>query len=351
MPQHFASDNNAGICPEAFAALAEANQAGHAGGYGDDPWTVRAHAAIADVFEHKAKVFFAGNGTAANALVLAHLLEPFDAVIAHAQSHIEEDEANAVGFMGAGAKIVPLAAPDAKLTPDMVREAAGRGRGVHSTRARAVSLTQATELGTVYTPAEIAALCDTAHVAGMKVHMDGARFANAVATLACKPADISWRAGVDVLVFGGVKNGLGFGEAIVFFDAQEVVGNDVDWLAKEQIESRGRVVEDREFDANVAKHGENAREETIGRVLVLLRVDLTVKVFRAAECTAGFRRGINVGAGVARILSGIEQIECAEADLKRITGRIGDVFNDLANLRDDFDEFDRCFRTIAKYAN
>ena len=123
MPQHFASDNNAGMCPEAFAALAEANQAGHAGGYGDDPWTVRAHAAMSEVFEHKAKVFFAGNGTAANALVLAQLLKPFDAVIAHALSHIEEDEANAVGLLGGGAKIVTLAAPHAKLTPDLVREA------------------------------------------------------------------------------------------------------------------------------------------------------------------------------------------------------------------------------------
>lgn len=218
MPQHFASDNNAGMCPEAFAVLAEANQAGHAGGYGDDPWTVRAIAAIADVFEHKAKVFFAGNGTAANALVLAQLLAPFDAVIAHALSHIEEDEANAVGFFGGGAKIVTVAAPHAKLTPDLVREAAGRGRGVHSTRARALSVTQSTELGTVYAPAEIAALCEVAHAAGMTVHMDGARFANAVAALGCAPSDISWKAGVDVLVFGGVKNGLGFGEAIVFFD-------------------------------------------------------------------------------------------------------------------------------------
>jgi threonine aldolase len=231
MPQHFASDNNAGMCPEAFAALAEANQAGHAGGYGDDPWTVRAHAAMSEVFEHKAKVFFAGNGTAANALVLAQLLKPFDAVIAHALSHIEEDEANAVGLLGGGAKIVTLAAPHAKLTPDLVREAAGRGRGVHSTRARALSLTQSTELGTVYTPGEIGALCDVAHGAGMTVHMDGARFANAVASLGCAPADISWKAGVDVLVFGGVKNGLGFGEAIVFFD--EALSEAFAWRVKQ----------------------------------------------------------------------------------------------------------------------
>lgn len=218
MPQQFASDNNAGMCPEALAALAEANSAPHVGGYGDDAWTKRVVADIQQLFEREAKVFFAGNGTAANALVLAQILKPFDAVIAHALSHIEEDEANAVGMVSGGGKIIAASAPHAKLTPEIVREAAGRGRGVHSVRARALSLTQATELGTIYAPGEIAALAATARELGLKVHMDGARFANAVATLGCAPAEIAWRAGVDVLVFGGVKNGLGFGEAIVFFD-------------------------------------------------------------------------------------------------------------------------------------
>jgi len=242
MPQQFASDNNAGMCPAAFAALAAANNEGHAGGYGDDAWTARAIAAIVQLFEHEAKVFFAGNGTAANGLVLAQLLKPFDAVIAHALSHIEEDEANAVGLLSGGAKIVPIASPHAKLTPDLVAQCARRGRGVHSVRPRALSLTQSTELGTVYTASEVGALCEVAHRAGMKVHMDGARFANAVATLGCAPADISWRAGVDVLVFGGVKNGLGFGEAIVFFDAQ--LADTFAWRVKQsgQLTSKMRFV-------------------------------------------------------------------------------------------------------------
>lgn len=231
MSQHFASDNNAAICPEAFAALVEANAAGHASAYGDDAWSKRATAAIEDLFERKSKVFFVGNGTAANALVLAHLLQPFDAVIAHAIAHIEEDEANAVGFMSGGGKIMVADTPHAKLTPAVVGRLARRGRGVHSVRARALSLTQATELGTVYTPDEIAALAAEARKVDLKVHMDGARFANAVATLCCAPADVSWRVGVDVLVFGGVKNGLGFGEAIVFFD--EALADAFDWRVKQ----------------------------------------------------------------------------------------------------------------------
>lgn len=218
MSQQFASDNNAGMCPEAVSALVEANAAGHLPGYGDDLWTTKAVRLLQELFETDAQVFFAGNGTASNALVLAHMLQPFDAVIAHAVSHIEEDEANAVGFFSAGGKILTTQSPDAKLTPELVAEIAGRGRGVHAVRPRALSLTQATELGTVYTADEVAALVAAARRSGLKVHMDGARFANAVAHSGCTPADLSWRAGIDVLVFGGVKNGLGFGEAILVFD-------------------------------------------------------------------------------------------------------------------------------------
>ncbi|MDX2204795.1 MAG: beta-eliminating lyase-related protein [Hyphomicrobiaceae bacterium] len=218
MSQQFASDNNAGMCPEAVSALLEANAAGHVGGYGDDAWTVKAVRLVRELFETDAKVFFAGNGTAGNALALAHLLHPFDAALAHAISHIEEDEANAVGFFSAGGKLLTADTPDAKLTPEAVAALAARGRGVHAVRPRALSLTQATELGTVYKASELSALAEAARKAGLRVHMDGARFANAVAASGRAPADLSWRAGVDVLVLGGVKNGLGFGEAIVFFD-------------------------------------------------------------------------------------------------------------------------------------
>ncbi|RTL66225.1 MAG: threonine aldolase [Hyphomicrobiales bacterium] len=242
MSQQFASDNNAGMCPEAISALLAANAGGHVPAYGDDPWTSKAVTLLKELFETDAKVFFAGNGTAANALVLAHLLQPFDAVVGHALSHIEEDEANAVGFYSSGGKIITADTPNAKLTPHAIAEIAGRGRGVHAVRPRAVSLTQSTELGTVYSPQELAALTDAARRAGLRVHMDGARLANAVAHTGRSPADLTWRAGVDVLVFGGVKNGLGFGEAILFFDA--ALADAFEWRVKQSghLTSKARFV-------------------------------------------------------------------------------------------------------------
>ncbi len=133
-------------------------------------------------------------------------------------SHIEEDEAGAPGFYSGGAKLVTADTPLGKLTPEVVEQLASKGRGVHHVKARVLSLTQATEFGTVYSREEVAALVAAARRHGLKVHMDGARFANAVATLGCTPAEASWRAGVDVLCFGGVKNGLAVGEAVLFFD-------------------------------------------------------------------------------------------------------------------------------------
>ena len=219
MPQQFASDNNAGICPEALEALLRANAEGHVPGYGDDAWTERACARLRELFETDAQVFFVFNGTAANALALAQLCKPYHAVIAHALAHIEEDEAGAPALFSGGAKIVTADTPLAKLTPEAVDALAKKGgRGVHHVKARVLSITQATELGTVYTPGEVGALCEMARSHDLKVHMDGARFANALATLHCSPAELSWRAGVDVLCLGGVKNGLAVGEAVLFFD-------------------------------------------------------------------------------------------------------------------------------------
>jgi threonine aldolase len=185
MPQQFASDNNAGICPEALEALLRANAEGHVTGYGDDPWTERARVRLRELFETDAQVFFVFNGTAANALALAQLCKPYHAVIAHAFSHIEEDEAGAPALFSGGAKIVTADTPLAKLTPAAVDVLALKGqRGVHHVKARALSITQATELGTVYTPGEVGALCEVARSHGLAVHMDGARFANALATSA-----------------------------------------------------------------------------------------------------------------------------------------------------------------------
>ena len=216
-PIQFASDNNAGICPEAMQALRDANT-GHVFAYGRDRWTERAQQAIAEVFDAEARVFLVFSGTAANALGLSAMCRNTDAVLCHAFAHINVDECGATEFFSGGAKLLGIDTPHAKLTPDAVAARCGTPHDEHSSRPRALSVTQATELGTVYTSAELHALSDVAHANGMKVHLDGARFANAVASLGCAPADIAQRAGIDVMSFGGTKNGMPFGEAIVFFD-------------------------------------------------------------------------------------------------------------------------------------
>jgi threonine aldolase len=213
----FGSDNYAGICPEAWRALEAANR-GHAPGYGGDDWTRAATQAIQRAFETDCDVYFVFNGTAANALALSAICRNTDAAVCHALAHVNVDECGATEFMSGGARLLPVEAPLAKLTPEAVVAKAVTPHDEHSSRPRAVSLTQATELGTVYTLAEVRALCDLAHARGMRVQMDGARFANAVVTLGASPADASWRAGVDVLCLGGTKNGLPAGEAMLFFD-------------------------------------------------------------------------------------------------------------------------------------
>ena len=217
-PQQFASDNGSGICPEAWTALAAAN-AGHAPSYGADDWTAAAVAAMRSVFETECEVFLVFNGTAANSLALSALCRGTDAIVCHAHAHINVDECGAPHFFSGGAKLLTADTPHAKLTVDAVERLAATPDDVHSARPRALSLTQSTELGTLYTPLEMRDLAQCAHALGMKVHVDGARFANAVAALGCAPADLAWRAGVDVLSFGGTKNGMQFGEAVVFFDA------------------------------------------------------------------------------------------------------------------------------------
>ena len=213
----FASDNWSGICPEAWDALADANR-GHAPAYGGDQWTAAAVAEIRKLFDTDCEVFFVYTGTAANSLGVAAMARNTDAVICSNNAHILVDECGAPGFFSGGATLLPAQTPDAKLTVEMIDRLAVTPHDVHSSRPKVVALTQSTELGTVYAPAEMRAIADFAHGRGMRVHVDGARFANAVASLGCAPADIAWRAGVDVLSLGGTKNGLPFGEAVVFFD-------------------------------------------------------------------------------------------------------------------------------------
>lgn len=216
--RNFASDNASGICPEALAAMLEANAAGHLPSYGNDVHTDRAASAFRDLFETNCDVYFVFNGTAANSLALASLCQSYHAVVCHEAAHIETDECGAPEFYSNGSKLLPCPGPLGKLTPDTVRAIATKRIDIHYPRARALSLTQPTELGTVYTPDELAALCQVAHELKMKVHLDGARFANAVASTGKSPAELTWKAGIDVLCFGGSKNGFAIGEAVVFFD-------------------------------------------------------------------------------------------------------------------------------------
>lgn len=220
---NFLSDNAYGAWPEIVAAVVKAGD-GYAPSYGDDPLTASVKARVSALFERDAAVFPVISGTAANALALATLCPQHGAVFCHGESHIAADECGAPEFFTHGAKLVLVEGEGAKLTPAALEKALSHFlKGfVHHVQPAVLSLTQSTELGTVYTPAEIADLSATAHAHGMKVHMDGARFANAVAHLSVSPADVTWRAGVDALSFGATKNGALGAEAVVFFDRADV---------------------------------------------------------------------------------------------------------------------------------
>jgi threonine aldolase len=216
---NFASDNAVGASATVMAALAEAN-AGPALAYGQDPWTARVEAAMSELFEREVAVALLATGTAANALALACITQPWGAVLTHEESHIADDECGAPEFFTNGAKLVGLAGVGSKLTPEVVTAQLARmpHGAVKQVQPQCLSITQATESGLVYRPAEIAALAAAIRPRGLALHMDGARFANAVVALGCSPADITWKAGVDVLSFGATKNGAWAAEAVVFFD-------------------------------------------------------------------------------------------------------------------------------------
>jgi len=212
-----ASDNVTGPHPAIARALAEA-AGGDAPPYGADPWTTRLTARLCEVFETPVEAFPVATGTAANALALAQLVPPHGAVFCHEDAHINTDECGAPEMASGGAKLVALPGADGKLRPEALDSAVRRTgfRAVHRVRPAAVSLTQATECGTLYTPDEIAAIAAVCQRHGLALHMDGARFANAVAALGLSPADLTWRSGVDVLCLGATKDGAWAAEAVVF---------------------------------------------------------------------------------------------------------------------------------------
>jgi threonine aldolase len=223
--QHFASDNYAGMCPEARHWLLQADASGHEPAYGDDAWTQQVSDRLRELFRTDCDVYFVFNGTAANSLALASLCQSYHSVICSTVAHVETDECGGPEFFSNGSKLLIAegespAAKLGKLTPEAIAALVTKRSDIHYPKPKVVSVTQATELGTIYTVDELRAVTQAAKSHGLKIHMDGARFANAVAALGVHPAEITTELGVDVLCFGGTKNGLPVGEAVVFFDRQ-----------------------------------------------------------------------------------------------------------------------------------
>ncbi len=219
---NFKSDNEAPAHPAILEALAEANQ-GFATAYSEDRYSNRLNERFSEVFDTDCRVVPISTGTAANSIALAEISPPWGAVLCHENAHIHNDEGGAPEFYSHGAKLVALAGDNGRLTPDSLAAAIdGAGvHGVHNVKPSVVSITQATECGTVYAIGQVQAIAEVAHQRGLPLHMDGARFANAVVSLGCSPADVTWRAGVDVLSFGLTKNGALNAEALVVFGHDE----------------------------------------------------------------------------------------------------------------------------------
>jgi threonine aldolase len=228
--RQFASDNYSGVCPEAWAAMQEAN-AGHVPSYGDDAWTQRAADLLRDVFETDCEVFFVFNGTAANSLALATCCHSYHSILCHELAHVETDECGAPEFFSNGTKVLLLPGEQGRIRPDAIERVVRKRSDLHFPKPRAVSLTNATEVGTVYTPDEIRAIWAKTKSLDLRLHLDGARFANAVASLGCAPKEITWQAGIDVLCFGGTKAGMAVGEAVVFFNRD--LAREFEWRCKQ----------------------------------------------------------------------------------------------------------------------
>ena len=236
----FGSDNHSGVHPEVLAAIAEANT-GHAHAYGDDPWTERAVAAVRSQLGDQAQVAFVFNGTGANVVALSALCRPWESVICPETAHINTDECGAPEHI-ANVKLVPVATPDGKLTPELLAPYLTGFDFEHHAQPRAISVSQATELGTVYSPTELRALAECAHEHGMLLHVDGARLANAAVGLGCSLSAIAHEAGVDALSLGGTKNGALGAEAVVLFG--EAATDELRYVRKQsaQLASKMRFV-------------------------------------------------------------------------------------------------------------
>ncbi len=212
----FASDNTSGIEPESLQAIAESNH-GASPSYGEDAWTASASAAFKELFECECEVFFVFNGTAANALALSAMCNSYHSIIACESAHVETDECGAPEFFSNGVKLLLAPAREGRIDLVAAEQLMTRRKDIHYPKPKVLTITQSTEMGTAYTPGQVAEVSALARRHGLLVHMDGARLANAAAFLDVPLPDITWKAGVDALCFGGIKNGLGFAEAVIFF--------------------------------------------------------------------------------------------------------------------------------------
>lgn len=237
----FASDNTAGICPEAWAALEEANT-GFQPSYGDDHYTREACELFRELFETDCDVYFVFTGTAANSLSLASMCQSYHSVIVHQSAHVETDECGAPEFFSNGSKLLLANGEGAKLDAREVERIFTGRRDLHFPKPRAMSVSQGTEFGTVYRVDELKTLWGIARSHGVSIHMDGARFSNAIASLECAPADVTWRAGIDILSFGGTKLGMAMTEAVVFFNKE--LSREFAWRCKQagQLASKMRFI-------------------------------------------------------------------------------------------------------------
>lgn len=288
----FASDNTAAICPEAWAALQQAN-AGAAASYGEDGWTSSACGRVREIFETDCDVFFVLNGTAANALALAQICQPFHSVICHERAHIHTDECGAPEFFTNGSKLLVVGGANAKIDLEKAEEVIDRYHDLHSHKPRVISVTQSSELGTVYTRDEIARIAEFTRRRKMLLHMDGARFANAIASLGCAPKNITWELGVDVLCFGGTKNGVGAGELVIFFKKE--LSAEFDYRLKQagQLLSKMRFLAapwDAVLQEDVWLRNARHANAAAGRLAERLRTELKIEVVFPVQANAIFVR-------------------------------------------------------------
>ncbi|MEY2544103.1 MAG: threonine aldolase [Verrucomicrobiota bacterium] len=280
----FASDNTAGICPEVLAALGEANHDA-AVSYGDDELTNRVRESVRNVFETDCDVYLVFNGTAANALALAQLCQPFHSVVCHDYAHIQTDECGAPEFFTRGSKLLLVGGGGGKVDISRARDVISRQPEVHAHKPRAISITQATEFGTVYRRDDIGAISELARQHEMLLHMDGARFANAIAALGCTPKEITWKVGVDVLCFGGTKNGAAAAELVIFFKKE--LSREFDYRLKQagQLASKTRFLAaqwmallNNDVWLRNARHANAMASKLAGRLSADAKVDIVLPV-------------------------------------------------------------------------